>query len=153
MTCLFPCIEEHALALRSVSAPVHGSALRACAARHTARWTHGGQPAVAQAPRNLPGRPTPQHVVFPCSKMEPRKGLRPTMLGVPARCLALDRVPRATVWQDPALDIYVEETGAFQCNVASRGLVFGAGKLRKTRLRSIGPPLFPTRKRRRAFMF
>ena len=32
---------------------------------------------------------------------------------------------------------------------ASRGLACGAGKLRKTRLRSIGPPLFPTSKRRR----
>ena len=33
---------------------------------------------------------------------------------------------------------------------ASRGLAFGAGHLRKTRLRLIGPPLFPTSKRRRA---
>ena len=32
---------------------------------------------------------------------------------------------------------------------ASRGLACGAGKLRKTRFRSIGPPLFPTSKRRR----
>ena len=30
---------------------------------------------------------------------------------------------------------------------ASRGLAFGAGHLRKTRLRLIGPPLFPTSKR------
>ena len=42
------------------------------------------------------------HIVFPDPKMEPRKGLRP-MVGLPAGCLALDRVPRAMVWRDKAL--------------------------------------------------
>ena len=48
------------------------------------------------------------------------------------------------------LGLACEGAGRGCADGASRGLAFGAGNLRKTRLRSIGPPLFPTSKRRRA---
>ena len=50
----------------------------------------------------------------------------------------------------PGALLACEGAGRSCMDGASRGLAFGAGNLRKTRLRSIGPPLFPRNKRRRA---
>ena len=58
----------------------------------------------------------PNHVVFPHSKMEPRKALRPIDT-CRVLCVGQGSLRNGLAEQSSALDICAEETAAFQCNI------------------------------------